>query len=92
MRLNKSSIIEHLAAKLGLTRSAAERYLNTLEDLIYDVCRQDGEVNWQGLGRFSVSHRKARIGTNPRTLQKITIPDLKTPKFVAGEKFKRLIK
>jgi nucleoid DNA-binding protein len=40
-----------------------------------------------------VSHRASRIGVNPRNpSQKITIPELNTPKFKAGEAFKAAIK
>ena len=88
----KSELIEQLAAKLSITYSEAERYLNTFIKLVYGVLAQDGEVNISGFGKFKVSHREARLGVNPRQPdQKITIPKLNTPKFVAGEAFKKAV-
>ncbi len=91
--MNKLQLTEQLAAKLSITHSEAERMLNTLINLVYDTLRGGDKVNISGFGQFSVSHRMSRIGVNPRNpSQKITIPELNTPKFKAGEAFKEAIK
>ncbi|MEK7618263.1 MAG: HU family DNA-binding protein [Patescibacteria group bacterium] len=91
--MNKSDLIEQLAARLGITVSETEKYLNTLVAMIYEKLREGEKVNISGFGQFSVSHRAPRIGVNPRNpSQKITIPELNTPKFKAGEAFKEAIK
>lgn len=89
----KSELIEQLAVRQGITASEAERMLNNLIALIYDELRQDNKVTISGFGQFSVSHRAARIGVNPRNPSvKITIPQLNTPKFRAGQAFKEAVK
>jgi DNA-binding protein HU-beta len=91
--MNKLQLTEQLAARLGITHTEAERMLNTLTNLIYETLRGGDKVNISGFGQFSVSHRASRIGVNPRNpSQKITIPELNTPKFKAGEAFKEAIK
>jgi nucleoid DNA-binding protein len=91
--MNKLQLTEQLAAKLSITHSEAERFLNSLTAMIYEILRGGDKVNISGFGQFSVSHRKPRIGVNPRNpSQKITIPELNTPKFKAGEAFKEAIK
>jgi DNA-binding protein HU-beta len=91
--MNKSDLIEQLAAKLSVTYTDAERMLNTFINLIYETLRSGGKVNISGFGQFSVSHRNPRIGVNPRNpSQKIQIPELNTPKFRAGEAFKDAVK
>ena len=91
--MNKLQLTEQLAAKLGITHSEAERFLNLLTATIYETLRGEDKVNISGFGQFSVSHRASRIGVNPRQpTQKITIPELNTPKFKAGEAFKEAIK
>ena len=88
----KSELVEELAARCSITYSESEHYLNTFINLIYEVLSEDGEVNISGFGKFKVSHREARLGVNPRNpSQKITIPKLNTPKFVAGEAFKKAV-
>ena len=44
-----------------------------------------------GFGTFEVSERAAREGVNPATMEKITIPASKSPKFKAGKAFKEAI-
>lgn len=91
--MNKLQLTEQLAAKLGIAHSEAERFLNTLTAMIYEQLRTDDKVNISGFGQFSVSHRASRIGVNPRNpSQRITIPELNTPKFKAGEAFKEAVK
>ncbi|HVY67365.1 MAG TPA: HU family DNA-binding protein [Patescibacteria group bacterium] len=91
--MNKLQLTEQLAAKLGITHSEAERFLNTMIQMIYEQLRGGDKVNISGFGQFSVSHRASRIGVNPRNpSQRITIPELNTPKFKAGEAFKEAVK
>lgn len=91
--MNKSQFVERLAAQLGITASEAERFLNTTIGLIYSELAMGNRIQWSGFGTFSVSHRLPRLGVNPRNpSQKITIPELNTPKFKAGEAFKEAIK
>ena len=91
--MNKLQYTEELAAKLGITHTEAERFLNTALGMIYEKLRAGEKVNISGFGQFSVSHRAPRIGVNPRNpSQRITIPELNTPKFKAGEAFKEAVK
>jgi DNA-binding protein HU-beta len=91
--MNKLELIDILAARLGVTHGEAERMLNIFINIIYEQLRSGGKVNISGFGQFVVSHRKARLGVNPRLpSQRITIPELNTPKFRAGEAFKEAVK
>lgn len=91
--MNKLQFVEQLAAKLGITHSEAERFLNAGIALVYEQLGSGEKVNISGFGQFSVSHRASRIGVNPRKpTEKITIPELNTPKFKAGEAFKEAVK
>ncbi len=88
----KSELIETLAARMGETSTQSEKWLRNFVALIYDELANDRIVKISGFGEFSVSHREARIGVNPRQPeQKITIPKLNTPKFKAGEAFKQAV-
>lgn len=91
--MNKLQLTEQLGAKLAITHSEAVRFLDGMISMIYDTLRTGGKVNISGFGQFRVSHRAPRVGVNPRNpSQRITIAELKTPKFKAGEAFKEAIK
>lgn len=91
--MNKLQLTEQLAAKLGITHTEAERFLNATIQMVYEHLREGGKVTISGFGQFSVSHRAPRVGVNPRKpTERITIPELNTPKFKAGEAFKEAVK
>lgn len=91
--MNKLELTEILAARLGITHSEAERMLNTFIGIVYETLKSGGKVNISGFGQFLVSHRKPRMGVNPRQpTERIQIPELNTPKFKAGEAFKDAVK
>jgi nucleoid DNA-binding protein len=91
-RTLKTDLIEDCAASLGITYSNMEKGLNTVLNYIVEKLREGKKVQLSGFGSFSVSHRRARIGHNPRTGKPIEIPELNTTKFVGGEGFKEAIK
>ena len=92
MKVNKLGFIELLAARLGITATESERFVNRFIGLIYEVTSEGGTVNLSGFGQFSVSHRLAREGVNPRRpTERITVPELNTPKFRSGEAFKKAV-
>jgi DNA-binding protein HU-beta len=88
----KSELIEEVAAQCSITATNSERIINTLIKLIYQELRKGEEIQISGFGTFSVHHRKGRLGINPQTFERMEIPDSNTPKFVAGQEFKRAVK
>jgi len=70
----------------------AQDFLDAFKSQVYELLNQGHVVELSGMGQFSVSHRNARTGYNPRTHDAITIPELNTPKFKAGEAFKEAIR
>lgn len=90
--ITKSQFLEELAASLSITRSEAERTWEIFHKMIYQYLKEGKAVQFSGFGTFSVSHRKARMGVDPRTLKPIEIPAFNNPKFKAGEAFKDAIK
>lgn len=86
--MTKLQMIEELAALCGETTSRTENIFNAFIKLIYSELRAGRTVTISGFGKFSVSHRKARLGIHPRTLKPLEIPEYDTPKFVAGQAFK----
>jgi len=91
--MNKLQYTQELAARLGKTSFETEQIVNSAIRLIYEIVRRGEKLNLSGFGQFSVSHRAARVGVNPRPpYPKITIPALNTPKFKAGTAFKEAVK
>jgi DNA-binding protein HU-beta len=91
--MNKSEIAQHMVKDSTIIKSNAIKVIDMLVTVIGDVLKKrDGKVTLVGFGTFKVIEKKAKVGRNPKTGAKISIPKKKVPKFVAGKELKALIK
>ncbi|MDR1887820.1 MAG: HU family DNA-binding protein [Zoogloeaceae bacterium] len=88
MNLNKSELIEALAARSDLSKAAATNALNGLLEVITETLVKGDGISLVGFGAFSVSERAARTGRNPQTGATLKIPASRVVKFSAGAKLK----
>lgn len=86
--MNKSELIEHIAAEVALSKTDAERVLNAMTSGITHELKKGNQVVIAGFGTFKVSDRAARVGRNPQTGEVINIAAAKVPVFKAGKAFK----
>lgn len=89
--MNKTELIEALAAKCDLSKAAAGRAVDGLTEIVAETLAKGDSINLIGFGTFSVGERAARTGRNPRTGETLTIAAAKTPKFSAGAKLKSAV-
>ncbi len=90
--MTKTELINKLAEETDLTNTDAAKALNATLNTIVDIVKCGNKVTIVGFGTFRTAERKAKEGRNPRTGETITIPAMKTPKFVAGKMFKEAVK
>jgi DNA-binding protein HU-beta len=90
--MTKSEIISHIAKEAGTTNKVAGGVLDALIGLINQTMKEDGEIRIDKLGTFKVVERKARVGVNPATKEKINIPATKAPSFKASKALKDTVK
>ena len=86
--MNKNDLVGQVAQDTGLSKVDAARAVDSVFDNIAGSLRNKGEVRLVGFGTFSVSHRKATTGRNPRTGETIQIGASNQPKFKAGKALK----
>lgn len=87
--MNKAELIEKLAAKYGArSKAEAARALDAFIDIVTDALKSGEDVAIAGFGTFSVKSKAARMGVNPKTGEKISIPAKRVPKFKAGKGLK----
>ena len=79
--MNKTQLIEHIAATTDLSKAAAGRVLSTVLESVSKTLKKGGTVSLTGFGSFSVTKRKARIGRNPKTGDALKIKAAKVPHF-----------
>ena len=89
--MNKTELIAAMADQAGISKKDAEKALGAFVKVVADELKNGGKVQLVGFGTFEVSERAAREGRNPATLQPITIPASKAPKFKAGKALKDMM-
>lgn len=86
--MNKNDLISQVAGQANLSKADAARAVDSVFDSIAGALSGKGEVRLVGFGTFSVTHRKATTGRNPRTGEAIQIKASNQPKFKAGKALK----
>lgn len=93
--MNKSELVQDLAADTGLSKADAQRAVDALFNsggIISRALKRGDKVQITGFGTFETRTRKARTGRNPRTGKEITIAASITPSFRAGKGLKDAVK
>jgi len=85
--MNKSDLIDAMAADAGITKAAAKAALESLTGNVTNALKKGGKVALVGWGTWSVSKRAARSGRNPQTGKTIQIAAKNVVKFKAGAGF-----
>ncbi|AVJ55509.1 DNA-binding protein HU-beta [Idiomarina sp. OT37-5b] len=86
--MNKSQLIDKIAAGADISKAAAGRALDSMIDAVTEALKKDDQVALVGFGTFSVRERSARTGRNPQTGETIQIAAAKVPSFKAGKALK----
>ncbi|MFT5136546.1 MAG: DNA-binding protein HU-beta [Arenicella sp.] len=86
--MNKSELVELIASSADISKSTAGDALEAVLDGITGALSSGNSVTLVGFGTFSVSHRSARDGRNPRTGETIQIKASNLAKFKAGKALK----
>lgn len=86
--MNKTELIDHIAADADISKAAAGRSLDALFSAVKKMLKKGETVTLVGFGTFAVSSRAARTGRNPRTGEAIKIEKAKVPKFRPGKALK----
>jgi DNA-binding protein HU-beta len=86
--VNKSELIDAVAAAADLSKAAAGRALDAMVDSVTGALKDGDQVVLVGFGTFSVKARAARTGRNPQTGAAIQIAAANIPSFKAGKALK----
>jgi len=89
--VNKSELIDAIAAAADLPKASAGRALDAVVDSITDALKKGDQVALVGFGTFAVKHRAARAGRNPQTGETIQIKAANVPGFKAGKALKEAV-
>ena len=89
MSLIKSKLIEKLTTQNNhLFTRDLERVVNTIFNEITQSLADGKRVELRGFGAFSVQHRAARVGRNPRSGESVHVEEKYIPRFKTGKELR----
>jgi integration host factor subunit beta len=90
--MTKSELIEKMAEENpNLTRKQVEFIVNGVFDLIKKSLADGNKVEIRGFGSFKIREKKAKIGRNPKTGERVEVPAKKVPYFKPGKEIKETL-
>lgn len=90
--MTKSELIERLVDRQAhMTQRDVELAVKLLLDNVIGELADGGRVEIRGFGSFSVHHRPARRGRNPKTGEAVDIPRKFVPHFKPGKELRERV-
>ena len=85
----KSELVQRIAtANPHLYQRDVENIVNAILDEIVAAMARGDRVELRGFGAFSVKHRPARTGRNPRTGAHVSVEQKRVPFFKTGKEMR----
>jgi integration host factor subunit beta len=87
--MTKSQLIERIAEKApDVPRREVEAIVNAVFDCMVEALRQGQRIEIRGFGSFAVKTRRPREGRNPKTGQRVSVPERRTLSFTVGKELR----
>lgn len=91
-KVNRTQLVEALAADAGSSKAQAERFLSSFVDVVTKHLKKGADISITGFGTFKRVRKNARKGVNPKTRQPISIPASNGVSFRVGKTLKEAVK
>ena len=89
--MTKADLVEEVVRVTNVSKKHAEIIVNTVFSSIIDALRGEDKIELRGFGSFRVRRRRSRQGRNPKTGDKVEVPEKRIPYFKPGKELKDLI-
>lgn len=90
--MTKSELIAKLAARFPhLVVKDAELSVKAILDAMTEKLAAGKRIEIRGFGSFSLNYRPPRLGRNPKTGEKVQVPEKYVPHFKAGKELRERV-
>lgn len=89
--MNKSELIEQLAAKANVTKKKAELVVNLIFSSMSDALAKGDRIEIRGFGSLVNKKYGSYDGRNPRTGDVIKVPEKSLPFFKVGKELRERV-
>ncbi|AEG31584.1 integration host factor subunit beta [Thiomicrospira cyclica] len=90
--MTKSELIELISRKqTQLSHNDVELAVNHIVDAMIAAMAAGDRIEIRGFGSFSLHHRQARLGRNPKTGETVALSDKRVPHFKPGKELRERV-
>ena len=86
--VTKKELIDRIADKTGNKRVVVKRIIQSFLDDIVSELGEGNRLEFRDFGVFECKIRAARVAQNPKTLERVQVPEKRTVKFKVGRVMK----
>lgn len=90
--MTKSELIARLAARFPqLVVKDADYAVKMVLDAMTDALSRGDRIEIRGFGSFALNYRPPRIGRNPKSGDRVQVPEKHVPHFKAGKELRERV-
>ena len=86
--MNKNELISELSEETAFSKKDISKMIASFTRVVERTLKKGEKVSIAGFGSYWVSRRPARIGINPATKERITLPAIRVPRFKPGKRLR----
>ena len=90
--MTKKEIVKTISEAIGLTQLKTKEIVQNTFNAIVDTLCQDGRIELRNFGVFEVKRRAARKARNPRTGEKVFVPEKFVVTFKPGKEMEKKVR
>ena len=90
--MTKSELIAQLAERFPqLVAKDADYAVKMILDAMTDALARGDRIEIRGFGSFALNYRPPRVGRNPKSGEKVHVPEKFVPHFKAGKELRERV-
>jgi integration host factor subunit beta len=90
--MTKSDLVQKLSEQVTtLTKKECEVIVDTVFGNMKESLQRGEKIEIRGFGSFTVRVRRAKEGRNPKTGEKVSIPEKRIPFFKVGKELREMV-
>ena len=90
--MTKSELIARLAARFPqLVAKDADFAVKMMLDAMSEALAKGDRIEIRGFGSFALNYRPPRVGRNPKSGDKVSVPEKWVPHFKAGKELRERV-
>jgi integration host factor subunit beta len=90
--MTKSELIARLAARFPqLVAKDADYAVKMVLDAMTDALARGDRIEIRGFGSFALNYRPPRVGRNPKSGERVQVPQKYVPHFKAGKELRERV-